>query len=683
MSRVGRSLFWWVVLGWVGVWPLLGTYTGVLWEAHVGAVILAAVCAACALWKGPRVRIGAPFLATLAALISLVAAMNANRTDFAVEGMRSMAVVGAAHALFFLACLGMAPDRDAPDEHRSATRRALIAVLAVLALGQVAFMIVGAGSAEASGRPSGTLGNPNALGALLGATALALAAFAGGRGRAVTICVALGLAVLATRSRGAVLATGLVGFVFLWRRVGWKALALAAGGVVLLLVIPNPLSERAFALQTSHVYSRPFLWSTAASIGLEHPFGLGPGNYGSVFPAHALDPDFPWLLHQRHAVGLTHNVFLTLGVEWGWAALAAVLALTAWATARFWPRRPGDPLRQGALLGAAVLFVEMQVDGTEQNRVVFSVFLLLLAVALARVTRPQAGWRVSGRWAAVGALAAAAWLGGEWAHYRQGQAAVLAIDAVMAAHGQGRADDAAVRDAFDALGERALSDPRLTSRRVQFEESVVRALLEAHRPAELMAAPAAGPDRVAEDARMLVDRARWTLALGKLEWAELIAFRPRYEHVEWRRRSAHLHRLLARRLAAFPGADDQRARSIDRLDGLLAVDPLDVESRLLLAQWAHEDGDPASRDAHFAALVAIEPDHAWAWFWAARLADAEGRLEDALYAYVRAEEAVGNARLKARVDSPRSRRFFERSLERVDLARIREGVVRLRRTVYF
>ena len=67
----------------------------------------------------------------------------------------------------------------------------------------------------------------------------------------------------------------------------------------------------------------------------------------------------------------------------------------------------------------------------------------------------------------------------------------------------------------------------------------------------------------------------------------------------------------------------------------------------------------------------------------ARLLEQDGSDEEALYALVRAREAVLNDRIKSGVDSPRSREFFEDLLRKVDLTDIRLRIADLRRKLYF
>ena len=84
-----------------------------------------------------------------------------------------------------------------------------------------------------------------------------------------------------------------------------------------------------------------------------------------------------------------------------------------------------------------------------------------------------------------------------------------------------------------------------------------------------------------------------------------------------------------------------------------------------------------------AELLRLEPDYAWAWLVRARHQEVDGRWEAALHAWLRAREALLNCRIHARVDEPRSRRFYLRNLDLVDLTMIQRRIVALRRQLYF
>ncbi|HZL99970.1 MAG TPA: O-antigen ligase family protein, partial [Planctomycetota bacterium] len=377
---------WLVLVAWLGLFPLAGWQQGVLWQAHLAAVAALGLCLLPRLWRTPRVDLGPLALAVLAALVSLAAALCFAPAHLPRREMQWAAVTSASHALFFLLCLAAMPSPGAPPAEQARARAWLAALAALFVLGQAAVVVreIAAGAP----RPTGTLGNPNALGAVAAACGLVLAGLAGLTRRSFLLLLAVLPLVVSTGSRGAMAALAATLLLLAIRRRRWKLLAALALAGVALLVIPNPLVERLSRLEPEHAFSRPFLWRAALHSIAGNPLGIGPSMNLYVFPAQAWDAAHPWLLHQRHSVGLTHNALLTLALEWGWLAGAAALAVAAWALLAILrqPRR-ADPLGTGALLGATVLLLELQVDGLEQNPLAFSLFLLLAAIVLARLPR--------------------------------------------------------------------------------------------------------------------------------------------------------------------------------------------------------------------------------------------------------------------------------------------------------
>ena len=259
------ALFWLVAFLWLGCYPLLlGAPRAVGPQAaHWIAAAAALLAVAPRLWSTPRVALGPPVVATLVALASLHVAVLVNLDAFPAAELRATAWTGTAHALFFLAALAAVPRPGDDAAQVRATRRLLVFTLGALALGQIVMSLAGADLGDINWRPSGTLGNPNALGAVAGALALALAAL--GRWRLAGLAAALPLVLLlvASRSRGAALAFGSVSAVLAWRRFGARAVLIMAAGAALLVFVPNPLWERITSLRAEHAYPRPFLWSAA------------------------------------------------------------------------------------------------------------------------------------------------------------------------------------------------------------------------------------------------------------------------------------------------------------------------------------------------------------------------------------------------------------------------------------
>ncbi len=653
--------------------PLAPRVLEPLLALHAVAAALLLVLAAPVLWRTPRVRAGWPALAAAAALASLAMALLLQPAEAPRVDSRWAALTGALHASTFLVALFLFPGPEAEAARVRRTALLLAGLLAAAAGLQVVLSLARAPDDPGDTRLAGTLGNPNAFGAFISAAGLVVLgtgwalrrqALAAGRAGAawrpllvaLLLAAPLAWALLASRSRGAMAATlaTLLLLALRWRQRLLLATALASA--VALVVVPNPLRDRLLHLQPDHVFTRPFLWSVAAEVAGEHPAGLGPTLFRHEFPKHALDPERPWLLHQRHEVGLAHNVFLTLATEWGWLACAAALALAGWALARQATSCGGrlDPLRLSATLGAAVLFFELQVDGLEQNPLVFTTFLVLAAAALARLPAGR-GVLLPGRALALLALAAGLAAGAAAVGRAQGPTLVRQAEALAAALPAG-GDVAPVRTAFDTAVAALPGELPPARSRLAFELSLLRA-----RP-------------VADG----LDAATLKLAGHALAAAEeAVACDGLDAEVRWQ--SATVSLLLYRR----GKRPEDLQRYLSEASEALDLDPLDVAGHFDLAQEALRVDLRAFCARRLERVLELEPDHAFAWFVRARLLELEGDLEAALHAWVRADEAVLNAHRKAAVESPRSRLFFEDIVKRTDLAQVRARIVTLRRELYF
>lgn len=650
-AAVGALLF-----GWFAIAPIAGHRSGWMSIAHTLVTAALLLLLVPRLSAARRVALRGVGVATLLALVSLGLALRFAPERMPRSDMAWTALVGVQHALLFLALLFLVPG---PGEDGASTRRWWTALLVALVAGQALVVIFGPVPEGEVPRPEGTLGNPNTLGALVGAAALALAGFAGFRRAALAALAPVGIFVLATRSRGAVAALGLVLLVLVVRQGRWRLLGALALLAALLVVVPNPLRTRVAAMRPHDAFSRPFLWGAALPSIAEHPLGIGPGMNKYVFPAHAFDPERPWLVHQRHTVGLTHNVLLTLTLEWGWLAGAAALIAALCAGLRLAARGPPDPLRTGAALGAAVLFLECQVDGIEQNPVAFGVFLLLAATALAR--RPGPAWLVlPGRAVAGAALLVGLALPALALPRARALAAQSAAERAVAAFVAGAPDDPQALRALCERAERlAPAESRPPRLRFEYEDARLRRLVAGEPPA-----PADALAGTLEAALAALDRAR--------------AVHPA---------DAALARQGAR-LCLFAGREVQRsdalrARYLRLMQDALALDPLDVDGHWDLAQEARKHGEHALAQRHLDALFAIEPDHAFAWYSMARLREFDGDLHGALHDYVRAEEAWLNCIVKAEAANPKTRSFYEKNLQKTDLAVVRARLVALREALYF
>lgn len=668
---------WWMVL------PTLGRGVLPLWSVHLGMVAALGLTLVPRLWRSGTVRCGPPVVLVCVALLSLSGATFwAHAHDLPRAERLWAGLTALSHCVFFLCALAMVPLRkDLADNpvnrgHKDVAparrvRQTLAAVLLGLVAVQAWTMIEQVG---VNARPQGTLGNPNTLGAVIAAVGLALAAF--GRWRMVVLVPLAGLVVLLllTSSRGAMAAMATMMLLLAARR-SWRTVVILAVTLGALLVfVPNPLWDRVLSLRSEDHYSRLFLWKVALQNIAENPWGIGASMNKYAFLPLAFDGEFPWLLHQRSAVGLTHNVFLTVTLEWGWLAGAALLTMAGWIGLRLSPRprpepqrgspaqpveaqgqrRGRDALGQGAVLGAGVLFLELQVDGLEQNALAFSVFLMLAAVSWQRGRTPSFAWLVGGRKVAVLLAGVSLLLGYQAVEHGRvlaaQQRAGLALNAWIT--GSGDLDTARAELAW--LQAQAPDEPMTQLRVWQLNSRLLRLAERSGRVSEPPVLDVIRQGTAAIEAACELNPADPEL------WANLADWRLRL----WRLAQKPPHLLLG---------------YMEAMKALLATDPLNVQARWDLAREAQRAGRFDLFEDQLRDLFALEPDDALAWFVLGRLHILEGRPEKALYAMNRAREAVFNCRIKLAADSPRSHAYYTEILRQVDLGRILQAIHQLRR----
>jgi len=654
-------MMWWVLAAWWVVYPMVFRVGGYFWTAHLLAVSAFGLAVVPGLWRSTTVRCGPPAWLAAVALLSLgIATFVAHPDDLPLAERYYAGLTWVAHLVFFLCALAVVPACGDLDDNSlqqgqpevAAVRRlrhVLSLLLLAMVLGQIISMI---GQLETDARPQGTMGNPNILGAVIAAAGLALAGFFRWRPVVLVTLAFFLLMLLLTRSRGAMAAATAMMLLMAARRSWRTVLVLGFTLGALLVLVPNPLWERVLALRSEHYYSRLFFWKVALENIAENPLGVGASMNKYVFLPKAFDVDFPWLLHQRRAVGLTHNVLLTMILEWGWLAGGALLTLVAWTGSRLAPGRrqlPGsvavpvshhrkefDALSQGAFLGAGVLLLELQIDGLEQNALAFSVFLVLAAVCWQRAPLNAPAWRISGRLVAV--LLCVVCLGLAVQGVQRGRVLSLISKARTAVAGwaNGSGTEALARSSVADLMAVAADDPKALLQQWYVQNRTVR---QAERNGRLT------------DAEIVLAMVEGTQAIEAA--------------------------CTANRLSGKPPA--MLMDYVEAVEWLLSVDPLDVQSRWELAREAQRVGRRDLFEAQLEEMFEIEPDDAFAWFVLGRFHVFEGRKEKALYAMCRAREAVLNCRIKLSVDSPLSRAYYGRIIEQADLDSIRQNIHQLRR----
>ncbi len=147
----------------------------------------------------------------------------------------------------------------------------------------------------------------------------------------VLTCLAIGICLLLTKSRTAVLATGCGVFLVFWyhqptSRLGVRRRGLWAATAGLLLVacgvVAAALWDRLVLAESfKSLLYRVQYWRSTVSLIADHPwFGCGPGNFKQVYPAYKLP-------EASETVAEPHNFFLEIWATAGTLAAIAFLAI--------------------------------------------------------------------------------------------------------------------------------------------------------------------------------------------------------------------------------------------------------------------------------------------------------------------------------------------------------------------
>ena len=284
--------------------------------------------------------------------------------------------------------------------------------LLILAAGavQVAFAILFQRFLMGTGRPHGTLENPNFLAEFLVYTFL-VASFARDRSRypgwlaraspiLITLCLA---GIWISGSRGGFLLALCAGSVLVAFRAGWRWSLLGAAVVVLgVAFVPNPLRDRFLGGGDPFAFERIRMWKASFRIFLEHPLGVGLGHFKYYWHVFR-DPVEGTIVRYARYARTPHSEFFSILSELGAPGAIAFLGLGSVGLLSL--RRAAvrnDPV---ALCAAMILFASFFHSFFEYNYHVLG-FLLLNAAALAvvsgRLWEPfthkeiRPGWLVKG-----------------------------------------------------------------------------------------------------------------------------------------------------------------------------------------------------------------------------------------------------------------------------------------------
>lgn len=252
-------------------------------------------------------------------------------------------------------------------------------------------------------RATGTFFNPNMLAGYLAVTvlmAVSLLLFDNGHVRrrhgkyvlagVVLLCLTV---IVLTGSRGGVLCFSAGLFVVLWHRYRMLAAAAAAALVIAVLVVPNPVRERALHGDPL-AYSRTQIWASAIEMIKDHPAGAGLGNFKYFSERYKFPVDE--LARYGKVANTAHNEYLHFGAEMGVAGMLAMafamfMLVKTMSVSVSSASRDDRALAIGASGGVYSILAQSAVDSNMHEPGI--VFMLILLVSMVAAVSGQGGAR--------------------------------------------------------------------------------------------------------------------------------------------------------------------------------------------------------------------------------------------------------------------------------------------------
>ncbi|HEY3347178.1 MAG TPA: O-antigen ligase family protein, partial [Nitrospirota bacterium] len=210
------------------------------------------------------------------------------------------------------------------------------------------------------------------------------------RGRAKVLffafCAAAFFAIVMTGSRGGALSFAVGLFVLVWIRSKKVALITAALLLALLALIQNPIKERVINTEP-YSYSRVDIWKSAGRMLLDHPQGVGLGNFKFYWTEYNFPVDGAIVRYGKKAA-TAHGEYQHFGAEMGFLGIAAILfglflLLRACRNSIKVSVSRGDPAAAaGVSAGIITVLVHAAVDANLHEPGIVFLFIMLVVIML-------------------------------------------------------------------------------------------------------------------------------------------------------------------------------------------------------------------------------------------------------------------------------------------------------------
>lgn len=211
-------------------------------------------------------------------------------------------------------------------------------------------------------------------------------------------------AFLMAQSRGALLALGITATFISWHRFGKRALIVLSLILLVVVAVPNPLTQRMSEVskQDPYAFSRVDIWKSSIERTVDHPGGVGLGMYKYASFQYRFPIDYGIVRYGKRAES-AHSGYLQIAVELGVAGLAIfIVGIGVWMfEVKSLLRSTLANWEQGIVVGAtgAVLAVLSHgaVDSVFHEPALVMILILCggLAVGFRFMKRPgTAQWRV-------------------------------------------------------------------------------------------------------------------------------------------------------------------------------------------------------------------------------------------------------------------------------------------------